>query len=322
MRRYVQTFFRHPFLLAAPLVIAVVCGLALISRQPRKYSAGATLWCDVPVPSQSTIFNGSTAAPAAGQAAVLSELLQTHEFLVKVAQTGPWADFLASHSPAQVDQLLGSLGRSISVTAPGPHLMVINALRPSSDEALALAKATTDTYIKEVNDTQHSRAVSSVGFYQLEVDAAQKALAAAQNQLATYQAANPAGSGPLGALGDAKLAQLVQSVTSAQNSVNQAQANQQGASLGLTSLTDAGALRVYDAPRLSSVPVSRRKAIIFVGAGSVLAGGMVSLFALLYLVVSDTSVRGTADLEEMLGLEVVGTIDQFKTKRRGRSRVS
>jgi capsular polysaccharide biosynthesis protein len=323
MRRYVQTFFRHPFLLMAPLVIALALGLFSINRQPRKYLAGATVWCDVPVPQQSTVFTGSSNMPAVGQAAVLTELLQTHSFLAKVAAASPWASLVKTNNQLAGDQVLNSLGSSVSVVAPGPHLLSITVKRPTADEALALAKAATDTYIKEMNDTQHSRAVSSVGFYQLEVDAAQKALVAAQDQLGSYVAANqPASGGPLGAAVDAKITQLVQGITAAQNSLNQAKASQQSATLGLTSLSDAGAIRLYDAPRVSPTPLSRRKVIIFAGVGSVLAGAMVSLFALLYLVVTDTSVRGTADLEEALGLEVVGKIDQFKTRHRGRTRVS
>ena len=47
---------------------------------------------------------------------------------------------------------------------------------------------------------------------------------------------------------------------------------------------------------------------------------LATLCTLLFLVVGDRSVRGTGDVEDVLGMQVIGTIDQFKTKiRRGKS---
>ena len=67
MRRYVQAFFRHPFLLTMPIVIAVVISLGYEVRQPRSYNAAASMWCDVPVPNQSSIFSGTSELPSASQ---------------------------------------------------------------------------------------------------------------------------------------------------------------------------------------------------------------------------------------------------------------
>ena len=58
MRRYLQTFFRHPILLSAPIIIALCVAVAYQTRQPRQFLAGSTLWCDVPVPNDSSIFSG------------------------------------------------------------------------------------------------------------------------------------------------------------------------------------------------------------------------------------------------------------------------
>ena len=51
MRRYLQAFFRHPILLSAPIIIALVVGIGYEAKQPRKWVAWATVWCDSPVPN-------------------------------------------------------------------------------------------------------------------------------------------------------------------------------------------------------------------------------------------------------------------------------
>ena len=115
MRRYLQAYFRHPILLSAPLVIALFVSIFYGLHQPRKYQAGASIWCDVPVPGDSTIFTGTSQPPSAAQAAVLTELLQTHEFLMSIGKLGPWADYLASHDQATDDRLVQQLGGTVTL---------------------------------------------------------------------------------------------------------------------------------------------------------------------------------------------------------------
>src|SRR4030088_377414 len=319
MRRYVQAFFRHPFLLMMPIVLAVTLSLAYQIRQPRTYAASVTMWCDVAVPNQSTIFSGTSDMPSSAQSVVLTELLQTRVFMAKVAQNGPWAASLAANPGAVADRMLIQLGGDVSVVTLGPHVLSISTKGTSAGEALVLAKSVADAYIAEVNDTLRARAQSSVGFYQLQVTDASKALAAAQDKLNKYVAANQ-GSGPIGASVDATLTHLTQAVTDAQSNYDQAASRITSAGVGLSNVADSGVLRIFDSPRTTGLPVSHKKKVIFGGVLGIFAGLMVSLFTLLFLVMGDRSVRGTGDVEDLLGMQVVGTIDQFKTKiRRGKS---
>jgi len=319
MRRYVQAFFRHPFLLTIPIVVAVVISLGYEVRQPRSYNAAASMWCDVPVPNQSSIFSGTSDPPSASQSVVLTELLATREFLSKVGQNGPWAGYLAAHPGPDGDSLLFKLASDVSVSTPGPHVLAITTKGASPGDALALAKAVSDAYVAQVNDTQRTRAQSSVGFYKVEVDQASTALNAAKDKLAKYLAANQS-SGPLGALADATVTQLTQALSVAQTNYDAATSNLTDAGIGLSSVTDSGVLRIFDAPRTTGLPVGRKKKIIFGGVAGLFAGAMVGLFILIFLVVGDRSVHGTGDLEDLLGMQVVGTIDQFTTKiRAGKS---
>jgi len=317
VRRYVQAFFRHPFLLTLPVVVALGVSLGYQLRQPRVYQASVSMWCDAPVPSQSTIFSNTSEQPAAAQLVVLTELLQTRAFLVKVGQSGPWASSVAAHPGPDGDGLLFSLGSNVSVSAPGHQELVIKTKGAHPGDALALAKSVSDAYIAEEDNTQRVRARSSVGFYQAEVKQASTELAAAQDKLNQYLQANQT-TGPLGAAADAAITQFSQAVNAAQSNYDQASSHLSEAGLGLSSVTESGVLSVYDAPRTTGLPISRKKKIVFAGVAGLFAGAMVSLILLLFLVMGDRSVHGPGEIEDLLGMEVVGTIDEFKTKPRRR----
>src|SRR5207237_1376915 len=112
------------------------------------------------------------------QSVVLTELRQTREFPSKVGQNSPWAGYLAAHPGADGDRLLFQLAGDVSVSIPGPHVLAIATKGASAGDALDLAKSVADAYVAEVNDTQRTRAQSSVGFYKLQVDQASTELGA------------------------------------------------------------------------------------------------------------------------------------------------
>src|SRR5207248_9121915 len=127
-------------------------------REPGGSDAAASMCCDVPVTSRSSIFSGASELPSASLSVVLTELLQTREFLSKVGQNSPWAGYLAAHPGADGDRLLFQLAGDVSVSTPGPHVLAIATKGASAGDALALAKSVADAYVAEVNDTQRTRA--------------------------------------------------------------------------------------------------------------------------------------------------------------------
>lgn len=299
-----------------PIVLAVGVSVGYTLRQPRTYQAGVSLWCDTQVPNQSSIFSASGVPPSASQSAVLTELLQTRIFLIRVGQAGPWAAYLASHSEADNEKLVYQLGRGLSVTTPGPHVLAIAATGASSQEALSLVSATASAYIAQVDQTQADRAKSSVGFYQVEVDAEAKALQDAKDQLNAYVATQAGATGPAGVLADATLQQLTRAVATAQANYDSAKGSSANASLGLFNVSDSGVLRVFDPPTAASKAVSRKKKLVISGVAGLAVGALVSFVMLMFMVVGDRSVSDVREIEQTLGLQVVGTIEQFRTRRR------
>jgi len=72
---------------------------------------------------------------------------------------------------------------------------------------------------------------------------------------------------------------------------------------------------VLDPPN-QAFPQARKKVVIFSAAGGLIAGLSISVLTLLLLVTRDRAVRDEGDLQQALGLRVVGTIGQFSTRRR------
>jgi hypothetical protein len=318
MRRYRQAFSRHPILLTLPMVLALVIGVGASLKASRVYQGGVSLWCDTPVPNPSSILDSTGAQPAVIQRTVLTEFLASRTFLTKVAQAGPWAGYLATHSQTENLMLVSALGADVGVSTQGPHLLSITTKGKTPDDALALAKAVSVAYISEVNLTQSTRAKSSVGFFQSQVDSAAKALSDAQGKLTKYLEANK-GTGPLSAVADATAAQLTQQVNTAQSNYDAAKSSAFTASSGLSNVGDSGVLRVFDPANVSPAPVKRsKKKIIFAGVAGLFGGAMISFFTLLLMVMGDRSVRSAGEIEVIPGMQVVGTVEHFHPERRQR----
>jgi uncharacterized protein involved in exopolysaccharide biosynthesis len=308
MNRYIQTFFRHRLLLIAPLVIALTASLGYALERPHKYVAQATLWADSPLPADSSIVTGKD-TPAVNQAAVLTELLRTRDFLDKVAHLMP----AAGNRPATVP-------KSIVVATAGPQVITISVTATAPRLASESAKAVVDQFIAEVVDTRQQRGRALQDYYKQRLDAATKALTYAQQQLDLYVRAHPAGAG--GGSGDPTSTQLASNVTQAQDQFYSAQDSLTKAGIDASRAGDSSQLRVVDQPVVPRIPVSNKKKIIFAGVGGFLAGGVISLLTLVLFVATDTSARQEADIEDALGLQVVGTVKQFPNGRRGKRQAS
>ncbi len=99
---YVQTFNRHRLLFSLPVVILTVLALWVVASTPKEYKAGASLYIDNPVTQESSFFdpNPSEVTPAAQAQQLLTELLATKSFQLKVGRKGPLTEYLETH-PSQ-----------------------------------------------------------------------------------------------------------------------------------------------------------------------------------------------------------------------------
>ena len=84
------------------MVILTVLALWVVASTPKEYKAGASLYVDNPVTQQSSILdpNQNEVSPATQAQQLLSELLATKSFQLKVGRKGPLTEYLETH-PSQ-----------------------------------------------------------------------------------------------------------------------------------------------------------------------------------------------------------------------------
>src|SRR5215216_2032789 len=97
---YLQMFRRHRRLFSLPVVIMTVLALWVVATTPKQYKAGASLFIDNPVTQQSSFFdpNDTDTPPAAQAQQLLTELLATKSFQMKVGRKGPLTKYLETHA--------------------------------------------------------------------------------------------------------------------------------------------------------------------------------------------------------------------------------
>jgi uncharacterized protein involved in exopolysaccharide biosynthesis len=311
-RSYVETFFRHRLLLIAPVLIAFVLAAAYGLQQPRSYVAAATLWTDRRIPADSTIgTSAGSDTPSAGQQALLTSLLASRTFMLKVAKDSPLADQL-NGPQLDVDLALARAAATVSVATPGPQVMAVAVKQPTPELATGVAAAVIRQFMQEEEHRIRARASAQITYDRQQLATADKAVRAAEAALAAYAQSHP-GVGP-GRQSDSAESTLVGALALAQQNYSEA-AKAYNASTAAYTQANNAALEVLDRPD-QAFPQARKKVVIFSAAGGLIAGLSISILALLLLVMRDRAVRDEDDLQQALGLRAVGTIDEFSKRRR------
>lgn len=299
-RSYLEMLFRHRRLVLAPVVIAFLLGTGLALVSPRKYQAQASLWADSSITAASTIGTSGSAdgqdPPSTGQQALFAELVGTRGFLLEVAQASPLAKTFTGISDQQVDRKLTALRATIKSETAGPHILNISVSRPSAAQAEQLDTVLVAHFLTDQEDLLRRRAQTEITYLKQQLDAAQADVVAASKT--GIQS---------GALADAVL-------QTAQQQRLEAQQNYEKAKAATAAIGNEGVLYVRDKPD-NAVRLSRLKTLVLGAFGGLLAGLTIGLITLVVLMARQRSATTDSELEALLGLPVIGTIDDF-----GRSR--
>jgi uncharacterized protein involved in exopolysaccharide biosynthesis len=313
MKRYLRTFRRHKLLVIAPMVLALVVGLGYELSSPHHYQAQGTLWADAPVPDNSTVFaqNPPTPSPASQAATTLNELLATQHFLGEIGSRSPWAGYLRQH-PSAVNTVMGSVPKSTTVSTLGPQVVSVSYQSSDAATSASMVRAIMKAFVSDLVSLQRQRDQQQITYDRQNLQTASNALTAAQQQLSQYLFVHPQ---QPGATVDPTVTQLSGNVATAEQQYGSAVSNYNNSELGLSSASDSSQLHVIDRPLIGSLQGSKKK-IVYAGIGGLFAGAVISILLLSWLVSKDTSPLDAEDLEDELGLTVVGTIEQLPSPRR------
>jgi hypothetical protein len=209
--RYKETFSRHRVLFSLPMVVAVLFAIASVLGAPKQYESGASLYVDTPVTAQSSTDPTATpllVPPSTQEQQILTELLSTRSFRIKVGQQGPLASYLAHHSdhgwspmallaamrtkPSLDYRVMSGLDPKHVLTAvPGPQVLAVNYVGPSPSVAVGTLRALIRVYMEERAMILQARAQQSLALLRDQVAASKKVLDQAQANAAQTSSTDP-----------------------------------------------------------------------------------------------------------------------------------
>jgi uncharacterized protein involved in exopolysaccharide biosynthesis len=313
VNRYLATFSRHRLGLILPVVIALAISSWYSTNRPHKYESTMTVWFDTAVPGPSSLLDsGNNVTPAAEGQQTLQELLGTQQFLVDVGHDGPLASYLGSRFPASWvnGEISAALSNKFALSVVGPQVLRITmtgtnpAYMPGSLGAVATA------YVNQITGTLRARDQASAAYAQAQVDSSKQALQQANSAVAAYETAHPNAT----ATNNVALNQLTQGSFEAQSSYNTNLTSLQQAQITLQNVATPTAFHVIDQPSLP-FRLSNKKHMIFTIVAGLAAGLIVSILAISALTARDKTARLPEDIETMLGINVVGTIEEARRPR-------
>lgn len=304
---YVQTFQRHRLLFSLPVVIMTVLALWFVVATPKEYKAGAALFVDNPVTQPSSFVNPnpSEPTPAAQAQQLLTELMATRSFRLKVGRKGPLTKYLATHpsegwgpkgllrqlrgTPSAEDRTWDALDEKHVITAlPGGQIMSIELRGPTPEVAVGTLSALVATLGQERRAIDVARQQSAVTHFKNQMDTATSAI----NQIdATIASGN---------VSPAQAQVLDQSRKAAVTRLKRGTRGYNQAALSLAAAKEAPpTYQLRDKPSLPAPAVSGMKKSVFGVVAGIFVGFLISFLAIVLLTGSDEK-REREELREVI----------------------
>jgi uncharacterized protein involved in exopolysaccharide biosynthesis len=304
---YVQTFKRHRLLFSLPVVIMAVLALWVVVGTPKEYKAGAALFVDNPVTQPSSFYNPnpSEPTPAAQAQQLLTELMATRSFRMKVGRKGPLTKYLATHpsegwgpkgllrkvrgTGSAEDRTWEALDEKHVITAlPGGQIMSIELHGPTPEVAVGTLSALVATLGQERRAIDVARQQSAVTHFKNQMDTATRAI----NQIDARIAS--------GTVSPAQAQVLDQSRKAAVTRLKRGTRGYNQAALSLAAAREApSTYQVRDKPSLPAPAVSGMKKSVFGVVAGIFVGFLISFLAIVLLTGSDER-REREELREVI----------------------
>jgi capsular polysaccharide biosynthesis protein len=335
MKRYLEVFFRHKGPLVGLIVICLAVSTVVVMILPRTYQASASLWFDQSPISDSSAAN-SQLTPADQATALIHEMVNTRDFDTKAGRRGPLATYYDSTGnfpnsdpvtpivhwlegkpaptgttrAALVDSgVVTTLQKYVVVAPTGPHVVSLSFGFSDPTIAAGTLKAVIDQFGEQVKSTILATAQGSVDFYDAQVAPQLKVVQAADAALARYVTSHPdvrAQNAPF----DPTYAGLQQDDDLARQDYAALTQKLVQAKLTVASLEQPGpyGFRIIDLPQAPLSASGLLKSVLFgVGGGIGVGLLLVSVISLLLVATDDSVMRGS-ELQQRLGLQVIGEV--------------
>lgn len=307
IRRAVETFFRHKWLILLPpvLIPLIVTPIVVFSAKPY-YETWAGIWIARPMHLSYTNDWNQYITPAQNQSERLHELLRTHSFPMAVASRTELAEGIGSPESEQaIQQFISS---NLGILPNGPRLLNLRFRAESPELALETMNAVIEAYQERVAADRISQADLAISFYEKRLVEAEERLAEAQQGVQRYVAANPGLLAPPAsgtsaqsqalAATDIRFPELTRLVENEQEEVERVRGQLERARIEASASLQADELsfQVLDAPRLPTAPILEKRRLLVFPAAALLAGVGLSTVLLILLIALDRTIRRDSDL--------------------------
>jgi hypothetical protein len=293
---YRELFSRHRVLFGAPIAICVLLSFMVVLGAPKSYVSSASLWFDTSATTASSTDQSNPALlpPSAQEQQILTELLSTRTFRIKVGREGGLESYLASHgdhgwSPLAVLSLVRKKpsldyrvmsaldAKHVTTKVEGPQILAVDLAGPTPSIALRTLDALISEYRNERDTVRVARDESALAYYGDQMKAAQKVLTSARTKLSDYQDTHPGSS----VQSDPQLRALTQGVRGATTALASLTTSYHQALVDISAPTnDSSSFRVIDQPALpTGAKSSKKKALMSIFAGF-FVGGLLSFLGM------------------------------------------
>ena len=336
MTKFIETFFRHKFLLTLPpiFITALVTAYTLITA-PVYYESVTGIWVDRPAYLAGAANSDWNPYLSAGvnQSNRLDELLRTQNFTSDIVRRTVLAPLLST--PKGVDRVDQLISAGLTVTANG-HVIVIRMKTENAQLSYQLLDAVVNAFRDNTAADRINQASLATSFYQSRLSTATDELAQLTTSARQYMAANPGAFTSSAAAAavlspstpaspalqqtlttDPQLLDLQSQIQSKQAEVDGLRKSldqaSQDASASLQG-TDIG-FQVVDPPQVPTVGGRDLRKRIIAPAAALIGSLGFSAALLVLFTMTDRSVRTLADLS---AARVIGEVPELNLKGRAK----
>jgi uncharacterized protein involved in exopolysaccharide biosynthesis len=329
--RYINTFFRHwPIYLLVSLVMAGLF-VAFSFTLKQTYTTSSTIWVSQSAFADESVKRGMTDgsfwdSPASLKAGVFGEQIRIRTFVRNVIARTSFKSVIGD--PVKEGELISDIMDNSSAISNGYNSFSIVYSNATANRSYEITRALVEQFLFEQREEIKRSGESSIALLKGQVASAQKAMESADNELKDMLIRYPCSA--TGNLNERVLTQedlecqvLLQKITNTRSSYNDLVKRLQETELAYNAAIEGKAdyaLRVVDQPETYENGKTNRLVSVAFGAGGFFVGVILSALVVVFLTLTDNTIRLRAVGAKMFDSVKVFELPRIKTPRPRRVR--
>lgn len=322
--RLLESYFRHRWLNLVPLLLMIAGAITWLVLTKPEYTSRGTVYVQSGTLLSSLVSETGSSTGWSGPAKTttddMNSLLQSDSFLRSVIAQSDLEPEM-NKGPRAADETLKKVRESVWTQTLGQNMVQVGAAHTSPVVAQQLANGVIQNYIQWRVNTGSNEGATAQGYFERLIPQYEADVRVAREDLEAYLALHPdpvRGERPTEET--FQIERLQAAVQEATQRLSETVSKAERAKLaGDRSTIDAQqTYTVIDSPEVPPEPsTSRRKQALNI-AVFILVGLLLSGVAVVGETLLDTSLRFPADVQEKLGLPVLGSVPHVRSGRKGR----